>query len=65
MALAGRNLAMLILALSLAWLRFGFAVLSFGQLLLAPAYALQKIPLYLRFIVRRQVEWVRSKRDES
>jgi hypothetical protein len=31
----------------------------------APFYALKKIPLYVGFLFKRQVEWVRSKRDES
>jgi cellulose synthase/poly-beta-1,6-N-acetylglucosamine synthase-like glycosyltransferase len=51
-------------AIGLSWLRFGREVLPFRRLLLAPVYALRKFPLYLKFLIRRQVEWVRSKRDE-
>jgi len=47
----------------LAWLKFGQAIISFKQLCYAPIYALMKVPLYLKFFVNRQVEWVRSKRD--
>jgi cellulose synthase/poly-beta-1,6-N-acetylglucosamine synthase-like glycosyltransferase len=51
-------------AVLLAWARFGRAILSLGDLAYAPVYALRKIPLYLKFLVRRQVEWVRSHRDK-
>jgi len=30
---------------------------------MAVIYALWKIPLYIKFIAARQLEWVRSKRD--
>jgi cellulose synthase/poly-beta-1,6-N-acetylglucosamine synthase-like glycosyltransferase len=52
-------------AIGLSWLRFGSGILPFGKLLLAFIYAFQKIPLYLRFAISRQVEWVRSKRDDQ
>lgn len=47
----------------LAWARFGRQILSFASLAYAPIYAIAKIPVYLTFIVKRQVEWVRSRRD--
>lgn len=47
----------------LAWWRCGRDLLALGTLLYAPVYALKKIPLYLGFVVKRQVEWVRSRRD--
>jgi cellulose synthase/poly-beta-1,6-N-acetylglucosamine synthase-like glycosyltransferase len=62
--LALLTLAGLGLAVLLAWVRFGRKVLSFGRLAYAPFYALRKIPLYLKFVVSRQVEWIRSKRDQ-
>ena len=46
-----------------AWLFFGRHIISFKQLCYAPIYALVKIPLYIKFFVNRQVDWVRSKRD--
>jgi cellulose synthase/poly-beta-1,6-N-acetylglucosamine synthase-like glycosyltransferase len=46
-----------------AWFKFGKNILSFSSLAYAPLYMLAKIPLYMRFLVKRQVEWVRSKRD--
>lgn len=48
-----------------AWARFGRNVVSLGSLLLAVAYALWKIPLYGKFLVARQIDWVRSKRDQE
>jgi len=47
----------------LAWIFFGREIISFRQLCYAPIYALIKIPLYIKFFLNRQVEWVRSKRD--
>lgn len=56
---------LLALAVLAAWLFFGRAILSWRELAYAPVYALVKIPLYLKFLVRRQVKWVRSARDPS
>lgn len=56
-------LGSLLLAILLAWIKFGRSIISFKQLCYAPVYALMKIPLYLKFFINRQVEWVRSKRD--
>lgn len=50
-------------AVLLAWARFGRDILSLPSLAYAPFYALGKVPLYLKFLVKRQVEWVRSRRD--
>ena len=49
----------------LAWARFGRHVVTLGGLALALAYALRKFPLYARYLVARQQEWVRSKRDHE
>jgi len=47
----------------IAWVRYGRQVISLASLAYAPFYALWKIPLYLKFMAKRQVEWVRSRRD--
>jgi len=47
----------------LAWLRFGRDIVPPSEAFRVIKYVFAKIPLYLRFLVRRQVEWVRSKRD--
>ena len=62
--LAGFVPLVLGLAVWLAWLKFGRAILSLTELIYAPAYVISKIPLYCKFFMRRQVEWVRSRRDE-
>ena len=48
-----------------AWARFARDVLPLSALPGSMSYALAKVPLYLRFLVRRQVEWVRSRRDSE
>ncbi len=63
--MASAAMAMLGVAVLLAWSRFGRTLISFSALLHAPFYAVKKIPLYLGFLIKRQVEWVRSKRDDN
>ncbi len=58
------NALLLGAAVLLAWAKFGRTILTFRNLAYAPIYALRKIPVYLQFLVRRQVAWVRSQRDE-
>lgn len=60
---AGLVLFSLMSAVFLAWIFYGRHIISFRQLCYAPIYALIKIPLYIKFFVSRQVEWVRTKRD--
>ena len=59
------SLAALLMAASvlMSWRAYGRHIMTFGTLLLSMVYPLWKIPLYLRFLVARQVDWVRSKRD--
>ncbi|MDF3933420.1 glycosyltransferase family 2 protein [Pseudomonas citronellolis] len=64
-ALATAALVVLGAAVVLAWARFARGLIPFSVLLYAPFYALRKIPLYLGFLVKRQVAWVRSKREEN
>jgi glycosyltransferase involved in cell wall biosynthesis len=61
------SFALLLLAvgIGLAWRKYGRHILSLGDLARALMYALRKIPLYARFLGRRQSEWVRSKRDKD
>ena len=56
-------LGMVFIAVLAAWAGFGRKTIPFWMLAYAPFYALKKIPLYLKFLVKRQVEWVRSQRD--
>lgn len=59
------SVALLGLCVFLSWARFARDVVTLGNLALAVAYALWKIPLYARFLVARQMVWVRSKRDQE
>ncbi len=61
--LATAALALLSLAVLLSWIRYGRQTISLAGLAYAPIYALLKFPLYFKFLVRRQVDWVRTKRD--
>lgn len=67
LALAGAALAMLALAVVIAWWRFGREIVSLGELLRAPVYVLEKLPLYLRIVVERGGKrgWVRARRDDG
>ena len=56
------HLMMLGAAVLLAWVGYGRKVVPLGTLACAPLYAAAKLPLYARFLVRRQVEWVRTRR---
>lgn len=62
--IATAGMVLLGVAILLAWSQFGRAIISFTALMYAPLYALKKIPLYIGFLLKRQVEWVRSKRDD-
>lgn len=64
LALATGVLGLLGSGILLAWLFFGRKIIGLKSLLLAPIILLMKIPLYIKFVVSRQVDWVRSKRDQ-
>ena len=59
------GLLLLAVGIGLAWRKYGRHILSLGDLARSLVYALRKIPLYARFLGRRQSEWVRSKRDKD
>jgi cellulose synthase/poly-beta-1,6-N-acetylglucosamine synthase-like glycosyltransferase len=46
----------------LAWATHGRNLVSLAELLAVPWYIVAKVPIYLRFIVRRQKAWVRTDR---
>lgn len=48
-----------------AWHFFGRKILSAKQLLYVPVYILKKVPLYLTFLVKRQVQWVKTTRTSD
>ena len=59
-------LGMILLAVSVlaAWARDGRRLVSLRELMSLPWYVAAKIPVYVRLFTRRQVAWVRTKRDE-
>lgn len=57
------SVLMLVGAIVIAQQRWADDILSLSELAGAPLLLLSKIPLYLRFVFKRQVEWVRTKRD--
>jgi cellulose synthase/poly-beta-1,6-N-acetylglucosamine synthase-like glycosyltransferase len=61
--MASIDAAFFFVAVLLSWVRYGRRIISLGSLALGVAYALWKIPIYAKFLVARQVNWVRSKRD--
>jgi cellulose synthase/poly-beta-1,6-N-acetylglucosamine synthase-like glycosyltransferase len=56
---------LLVLSVFMSWLRYGRKTITVGSLALAAIYALWKIPLYAKFLVARQMNWVRSNRNED
>jgi cellulose synthase/poly-beta-1,6-N-acetylglucosamine synthase-like glycosyltransferase len=60
LAVAGLLLAAAIFS---AWARFGQSELPLFDLLAIPFYVLWKIPLYVRFMIQPQDEWVRTARS--
>ena len=63
LALASLGALLMAASVLMSWWAYGRHILTLGSLLLSVVYPLWKIPLYLRFLVARQVDWVRSKRD--
>jgi cellulose synthase/poly-beta-1,6-N-acetylglucosamine synthase-like glycosyltransferase len=63
LGLATLGVVMFGVAVITAWWRFARHVVSLASLAWAPIYVLWKIPLYAKFLVSRQIDWVRSKRD--
>ena len=59
-SLAGLEMAAAVLV---SWQVYGREILSLSNLSLSVIYAVRKIPMYLRYLIARQVDWVRSKRD--
>jgi cellulose synthase/poly-beta-1,6-N-acetylglucosamine synthase-like glycosyltransferase len=63
--IATMSLSLLTVSVFVSWGRYGRHVISLADLGMAMYYAIMKIPLYARFLVTRQMDWVRSKRDDE
>ena len=47
-----------------SWRKFGSDLIPLQNLLFIPFYLLSKIPLYLKFLVSPQQEWIRTERED-
>ena len=54
---------LLSLNIFLSWWRFGRHILSFSHILTIPLYILWKTPIYLKFLLKPQKDWVRTERS--
>jgi len=61
--IASASASLIAVSVFLSWHHYGRHVVSLSDLTFAFFYAIVKIPLYARFLVARQLNWVRSKRD--
>jgi cellulose synthase/poly-beta-1,6-N-acetylglucosamine synthase-like glycosyltransferase len=59
------SLGAIALATLVARQRFASGVVSARDLLAVPGYVLGKLPIYGRFLRRRQLDWVRTKRGDG
>lgn len=55
-------LLLMSLVLILVWVRFGRRLLTFSALMAIPRYMLWKLPIYLKFITKRETSWIRTER---
>jgi cellulose synthase/poly-beta-1,6-N-acetylglucosamine synthase-like glycosyltransferase len=56
-------LAMFTVAVATAWCGWGRKAIPFASLAAVPLYVLQKIPIYVRYLTRRQRVWIKTTRD--
>ena len=54
---------MIMIAISTAWMKFGKEELSLLTLINVPLYILWKIPLYFKFLLKKESQWIRTERD--
>ena len=55
--------ALVLTSIVVAWVREGRRLVRLSELLAMFWYAAAKVPVYIRLFTKRQVEWVRTKRD--
>jgi len=54
----------LVLAIFLSWWFFARPILTLGDLLKAPLYALWKLPIYIAFLLKKHARWERTERGD-
>lgn len=65
LAVAAVALGLVGAAVVLAWWRDGKRIVALKELLSLPLYVAAKIPMYVQLFTKRQIEWVRTKRDDG
>ena len=56
-------IAFVVISVAVAWAREGRQIVSTSEMLSVPWYVIAKIPVYISLFTKRQIEWVRTKRD--
>jgi hypothetical protein len=62
---ATAGLFMLAAAVLASWWGYGRAIVSLTELMMAPTYGVAKVPMYVRFILACQTQWIRTDRDKD
>jgi len=62
---AAAALLLLVGSLTLAWRGFGRHIVTWPELVTAPSYVFGKLGMYARMVRRKQVDWVRTRRDDG
>ena len=63
MMLSGVAVGLVAVSVAAGWWRHGRSLVSGRSLLAAPAYVWWKIPIYLRFLGKRERAWIRTQRN--
>jgi cellulose synthase/poly-beta-1,6-N-acetylglucosamine synthase-like glycosyltransferase len=61
--ISSASLILMGVSVLISWSKFGRNIISLSDLSFAAFYAVIKFPLYVKFVVARQLSWVRSKRE--
>lgn len=61
--LCSTTLFVFICSVIIAWLGYGRDLLSFREILWLPVKMIAKLPLYIQFLINRQKNWIKTKRD--
>lgn len=62
LTIAASGLASLAVAVAVAWFAHGRSIVSLKDLVRAVGYIAWKVPVYLKLVSARQIEWIRTKR---
>ena len=60
---AATAFGLFVVSIAIAWYGWGRKALSLAAVLAIPLYVLWKMPIYMRFLTRRQKVWIKTGRD--